>query len=88
MGILEASECGVPTITFNFGESVYEEIINNKTGIYVEQNNIDEYTKKLKELMKDNQKLEKMSLECKEYVKKFNIKNIVMEWISLLENLY
>ena len=41
MSILEASVCGVPTISFDFGESVGEEIIQNKTGFYVAQNNID-----------------------------------------------
>ena len=39
MTILEANEFGVPTICFEFGESVYEEVINNKTGVIVEKNN-------------------------------------------------
>ena len=39
MSILEASMCGVPTITFNHGESTNEEVINDKTGYIIEQNN-------------------------------------------------
>lgn len=88
MGILEANECGVPTVTFNFGESINEEIIQNKTGIYVNQNDIEKYKIKLKKLMIDSNRLDKMSLECKKFSDKFNATNIVKDWIKLFDDLY
>lgn len=85
MGVLEASVCGVPTVSFNFGESVVEEIIQNKTGFYVEQGDIEAYKKKLRLLMDDEDLLDKMSVNCKDWVKMFYKENIVKSWINLFE---
>ena len=85
MGILEGNECGVPTISFNFGESISEEIINQKTGIYVDQDEIELYKKELIKLMNNSNKLEKMSIECKNFSKKFQINNITEEWTKLFK---
>ena len=86
MGILEAAICGVPTLSFYFGESVIEEIIQNKTGIYVKQNDIDAYKEKLKLLMDNEELLDEFSINCKEYAKSFYKENIVKSWINLFEN--
>lgn len=83
LSILEANECGVPTITFNFGESVTEEIIDNKTGIIA--TNKEDYIKKIKELMLDNKKLISLSKNAKEFSKQFHINNIINKWIELFE---
>lgn len=85
MGILEGNECGVPTVSFNFGESIGEEIIQNKTGIYVPQNDVESYKKELKSLMLDEERLDKMSLECKKMSKNFYVDNIIKEWIHLFD---
>ena len=87
MSILEASECGVPTISFRFGESVDEEIINNETGIIINQGDIENYKKQLINLMKNNDKLEEFSMNCKQFSKEFNIKIIINKWIELLNSL-
>lgn len=81
LSILEANECGVPTITFNFGESVYEEIINEKTGIIADD--IGDYIEKLKELMLNESKLKILSKNAKEFSNEFHIENIVNKWIEL-----
>ena len=81
LSILEANECGVPTITFNFGESVYEEIINEQTGIIVK--NKEEYIDILKKLMLDKNKLNTLSKNAKEFSKSFQIEEIINEWIKL-----
>ena len=85
MGILEGNECGVPTVSFNFGESVSEEIIQNSTGIYIDQNDINSYKSELKELMKDKKKLETMSINCKNFSNNFQVKKITEEWIKLFD---
>ncbi len=83
LSILEASMCGIPTITFDFGESVFEEINDGINGYIIEEDNKKEYINKLIYLMKNPQKLEKMSFECKEFSKNFLPSQIVNDWIEL-----
>lgn len=83
--VLEANECGVPTVTFNFGESAGEEIINDKTGIIATDR--EDYIEKLKELMKNPDTLISLSKNCKDYSKKFQIENIVKDWIKLFDDI-
>lgn len=84
MTVLEANEFGVPTIAFEFGESVYEEIISNKTGIIVEKNNINKYKEELIRIMDNPNILKKLSLNCKEFNKNFSYNIIKKDWINLL----
>ena len=81
LSILEANECGVPTITFDFGESVHEEIINEKTGIIADDFN--DYVEKLKELMLNESKLKELSKNAREFSNDFHIENIINKWIDL-----
>lgn len=81
LSILEANECGVPTITFDFGESSVEEILNEKTGIIAA--NREEYIIKLKELMENKDKLKMFSINCKNFSKNFYIETIIEQWIKL-----
>lgn len=85
LSILEANECGVPTVTFNFGESVVEEILNEKTGIIAVDRK--EYIFKLKELMVDKNKLKEFSLNCKEFSENFHIEKIIEDWIELFNEI-
>ena len=81
LSILEANECGVPTITFDFGESVHEEIINEKTGIIADDFN--DYVEKLKELMLNESKLKILSKNAREFSNNFHIETIIKKWIDL-----
>lgn len=83
MSILEANECGVPTVTFNYGEAVNEQVIDGKTGFVVKRDDLTDYTNKLKLLMDDKKLLTKMSKECKKYNQKFYVDNIIKDWEKL-----
>ena len=85
LSILEANECGVPTVTLNFGENVTEEIIHNKTGIIAKD--INDYEIKLKELMDNAKELETLSKNAKEFSNNFKIDNIVKDWINLFKEI-
>ena len=85
LSILEANECGVPTISFDFGESVNEEIINKKTGIIACSE--EDYIYELEQLMSNNKKLEEYSKSCKEFSCKFQIDSIIKEWIKLFNKI-
>lgn len=83
--ILEANECGVPTVAFDFGESSSEEIIDNKTGIIARDK--EDYKNRLKELMDNPVKLDEFSVNAKKFSSNFQIENIIDKWISLFNSL-
>ena len=85
LSILEANECGVPTIAFDFGESSVEEILNEHTGIIAD--NKEEYIIKLKELMENEKKLKTFSTNCRNFSKKFYIETIIEQWIKLFDEI-
>lgn len=82
--VLEANECGVPVISFNFGETA-KEVIKNNTGILVEQNNKEEYQNKLVEIMENEETREQLSIEAKRFAKNFKIDEIQNQWYKLFE---
>lgn len=84
LSILEANECGVPTVSFNFGESVFEQILDDKTGIIA--TDLNDYKKELLELMINTTKLSMMSKECKKFSKSFYPEAIINEWIKLFND--
>lgn len=81
LSILEANECGVPTVSFDFGESCREQIIAEETGIVAK--NKQEYILKLRELMDDSAKLERISKNAKKHSQNFQIENIIQKWLNL-----
>jgi len=83
LSVLEANECGIPTIAFNFGESAPELILDNKTGI-IALDEVD-YKEKLVSLMLDDKRLDSMSKASKDFNKKFDIDNIIDEWLNLFK---
>lgn len=87
LGVIEGAYCGVPTVAFDFGESILEEIIDGKTGYIIAREDIISYKQKLKELMTDEKKLDGMSKECRIFSKKFNIDNIINDWINLFKEI-
>ena len=78
--------CGVPTISFDFGESVYEEI-KEDTGIVIPKDDVELYTKKIKELMNDLEKLNRLSVGCKEFSNNFLPEKIVNDWIGIFKQI-
>ena len=85
LSIIEANECGVPTITTNYGEPTEEVVINEKTGIIAE--NKEDYIKKLKEMMDNVEKRKEFAKNGKMFVQKFQIDNIIKEWMKLFEKI-
>ena len=83
LSILEANECGIPTITFDFGESTEEEVLDGKTGFIAKDR--EDYINKLEMLMNDNKLLKEMSKNCKVYNDNFKIQKIVKEWEKLFK---
>lgn len=81
--VLEANECGVPVICFNFGESVHEEIIDNETGFIIEQNDEKTYKQKLRLLMENEELRSRLGRNAKKFVGKFHEQTIIGQWYEL-----
>lgn len=87
MSILEAQECGVPTISFDFGESAKEQILNKKTGYIIEQDNIKNFKATLIKVMDNSKILHDLSDSCKENSKNFHPNNIVLSWENVFKKI-
>ena len=87
LSILEANMCGVPTVTFDFGESAPEEIINDKTGYIIYNDNKEEYIEKLSFLMNNSQKLQELANNSKKFGQKFTIDKIIQNWLKLFDRI-
>jgi glycosyltransferase involved in cell wall biosynthesis len=85
MCILEACECGVPTVTLNFGESVYETIIDKQTGFVCETK--EDFINRLKELMDDNNLLKDFSEYNISFATNFNSNKVVKKWIKVFNEI-
>lgn len=85
--VLEANECGLPVVCFNFGEAAEEEIIQGETGFIVEQNHEEEYKERMLLLMKDEKLRQKMSEHSKQFAKRFHIETIAEKWELLFDEI-
>ena len=81
--VIEGYECFLPVVSFNYGEPTEEVICNNVTGFIAKDRK--EYLEKLKSLMDNPKLLKEMSLNAKEYNKKFHIDKIVKDWEKLFK---
>lgn len=85
MVILEAYECGIPVIAYDFEVSSSEIIKNGVTGYIIEQDNKDEYLKKLEYLLSNEDERKKMGENAKKFVNQFHKEKVVKRWYSLFK---
>lgn len=85
--IIEANECGLPVICFDFGESVYEEVLDQRTGYIIERDNEERYKTQLFRLMESEELRAEMGRNAKEFALRFRIDNIVSSWYKLINEL-
>lgn len=85
--IIEAGECGVPTIAFEFSKAIYEEIIDGKTGIVVAQDDQEQFKKELAKLMIHDEIRATLGTASKEFAEKFHFEVIYEDWLKLFEEM-
>lgn len=84
--ITEAMECGLPIIAFD--NSGPKEIINEHNGILVPCGNEKKLADSINELIKDKDKLKKLSTESIIRASDFKIDNIIRQWEQLFNNIH
>lgn len=87
LSIIEGYTCGIPVVSFNFGETVYEQIIDGKTGYVIEQGDVDTFKLKVIELLSNPKRLKEMSDNAKENSKQFEISRVADEWENLFKQM-
>lgn len=86
MVLIEAQTFGLPIVAFNcpFGPS---EIVNNKyDGYLVKNNDINEFSNKMKFLIDNPDIIEKFSNNALKSAERFTKDKIILQWIKLIEN--
>lgn len=81
--VLEANECGVPVIAYDFGESSQEVIISNKTGLVIKQDDKETFQACLEDLMANEEKRSSLARQAKAYAKHFTMDEIGKQWENL-----
>ena len=84
LSIIEGFACGLPVISFNYSDTASEQIIDNYNGFLIKMDDIESYKNKLNLLLTNNDLLEELSINSKEFSKKFELNNILNEWIKLI----
>ena len=83
LSIIEGYFCGIPVISFEFGPSAKELVVENYNGFLIGMDNLKDFKRKLIDLMSDQKKLEILSQNAFNFSKKYNIDQIVVEWLDL-----
>ncbi len=87
MVILEAMSYGLPCVAFGCKAGVGELIVDNKTGLVAENENIDDLAEKMGILMDNQAKREEMSRAANIYVRNFDSKEICEKWSAFLHEI-
>ncbi|MEE3704437.1 glycosyltransferase family 4 protein [Campylobacter sp. CX2-8023-23] len=84
MVLIEAQSYALPTIAFDIATGPSDIIEDGKSGYLIEDNNLNEYTNKLKALMKDESLRADMGAKSKEIAKdKFSKEVVMKQWMEI-----
>lgn len=83
--IIEANECGVPVICYDYGASASDIVLSGITGEVIEMDDEVKYIETLRSYMMDEDKLLKASLESKKFAKNFHQDIIVDKWLDMMK---
>ena len=84
--IIECYASGVPVVTTNAGGIPYI-LEHEKTGLMVEINDHEQMAREAIRLLEDENLVEKLTKNGREYVNKFSWKEVRGEWLKIYENL-
>ena len=87
MVLLEAQQHSIPLIAYDCFTGPSEIICNNKNGYLIKNGDRKDFANKLFILMNNQNKLTEFSKNSYDYIRKYDISNIIKEWEKLLNNL-
>ena len=83
--VLEAAACGVPTLSFKFGEAAEELIRDGETGVLIDQDDLQSMEDALLVLFTSPGWLKTLSLAAHEAARDFALEKVKENWLELLE---
>lgn len=84
MVLLESMACGVPVVSFNIKTGPSEIINNGVDGYLIEDGNLEEFADCLLQLLSNDLLLRDFSNNSITSIQKYNVKNIISKWSTLL----
>ena len=87
MTLIESQVFGCIPIAYKSFSSLNDIIVHNYNGLLIKPFKKKEYTQSLKRLMNNEMLRKEFMVNGKEFVKKFDINNIIVRWISILNQL-
>lgn len=87
MVLIEAQKYGCVPVAYNSFESATDIIQNRHNGLLITPFKQKEYIRSLEELMSNDRFREELAKNGISHIQKFNIEQIIKEWIALFENL-
>ncbi|MFH1541437.1 MAG: glycosyltransferase family 4 protein [Elusimicrobiota bacterium] len=85
--IIEAMACGIPVVSFDCPSGPTEIISNEVDGVLVPTGNIESLSKKMDELMSDENKRNLLAKNACESAKKYKVEEIAKHWNGLFTRL-
>ena len=85
--LVEAQAKGLPCVSFNCKHGPSEIVTDGVNGFLVTPNNIEEFSAKLLELMKDDKLRQSFSDQSQKDLNKFDIEYIIEQWIKMLKEI-
>lgn len=83
--LMEAMAVGVPCIATDCPCGGSRMLLDGKNGVLINNNNLDELSNALNNLLLDNNKKKTISIKCRETVKEFNSDDVFFEWKEYIE---
>lgn len=85
MTLIECQAYGVVPVIYDSFLASHDVIDSGKNGVIVPAFNENRYVEVLKQLMRNDDYLRKMSINCREASKRYSIDNIMDQWVTLIE---
>ena len=87
MVLLESLACETPVVSYDLESGPSEIIINRENGLLVENQNKDEMTKALNEMITNKELYLHCKQNAKSSVERFSLENIGNQWLQLFNEL-
>jgi glycosyltransferase involved in cell wall biosynthesis len=86
--LLETLACGTPVIATDCEAGPSEIIENGKNGLLVPVEDVESLKRAMEKLFYDKELYERLKINTRKSVERFDVKNIVKEWLKLFEEIF